>query len=392
LQVVIKAQSKVSRELMLSATQESVSRNTSNAPRYYRPELDALRFVAFLMVFIRHLVHTHNAGANLIFSSGQSGVCLFFMLSAYLITELLEREESQTNRIDLRAFYIRRILRIWPLYFAALLLARLIDFHPPHLQMSNGRLLASVLLVGNWYVVKYGLPASFALVLWSIPVEEQFYLMWPSIRKFLGHRALFFVSLLTFPISYLSIAWLCRHHAFHLQLWVNTLVQAQFFGLGGMLALRLKGYTPRWPLWLRCLLFLGGIAAFSSSEYFFYGNAAQPLISTAIPEFLLMDIGASLFFFSMLGFSELRHARFLIYLGKISYGLYVFHLLASRITQRPLRWIDMHAHLPHFLQEPLELVTTLSLAILMAHLSYRYYESAFLRLKERFTVVRSRSV
>ena len=105
-------------------------------PAFYRPELDILRFGAFLMVFL-----THNAGYSLSYlverhvprvaaqiiastvSAGPYGVDLFFALSAYLITELLLREKKATGRLNVPAFYLRRILRIWPLYFTFLFVA-----------------------------------------------------------------------------------------------------------------------------------------------------------------------------------------------------------------------------------------------------------------------------
>jgi peptidoglycan/LPS O-acetylase OafA/YrhL len=96
--------------------------------RYYRPELDCLRFFAFFAVFTFHspggdaayFSARHIPLAALVASvtsAGRFGVDLFFLLSAYLITELLLREQNLFGRLDLRSFYVRRILRIWPLYF-----------------------------------------------------------------------------------------------------------------------------------------------------------------------------------------------------------------------------------------------------------------------------------
>jgi len=370
-------------------TSVSVSNEGSRSPagpRFYRPELDVLRFVAFFLVFTRHSGGSRGPIGSALAASGQSGVCLFFMLSAYLITELLERELAQTNTLDLRSFYIRRILRIWPLYFFALLLARLIDVHVPHLQMSNGRLLASVFLAGNWYTYFYGLPASFALVLWSVSLEEQFYLVWPSVRKFFGRNALFALTLITFPMSYGTILWLCSRSRMDIQLWVNTFVQAQFFGLGGLLALLLRGRSPRLRLPARAVLFVSGLYAFFASEYFFHGPTLVPTAPDAVREYLMMVLGSVLLFFSALGFSELRHAKFLTYLGKVSYGLYVFHLLGLRIAQR----IPLHMSLTAgTIVEP---AIALAITFAMAYLSYNYLESKFLRLKDKFTVVKSRSI
>src|ERR1700761_1323002 len=91
------------------------------AGSFYRPGLDIVRFVAFLLVFVAHgllgsIQKTTQTGA--IARAGEFGVCVFFFLSSYLITELLLREKGVTGTVRVRAFYARRVLRIWPLYFA----------------------------------------------------------------------------------------------------------------------------------------------------------------------------------------------------------------------------------------------------------------------------------
>ena len=97
-------------------------------PRFYRPELDGLRFYAFLGVFVCHTLPNEATFYSIlhlpmpwiwsaVVRSGAAGVDLFFVLSAFLITSLLLRERQDTGKISLRLFYIRRILRIWPLYF-----------------------------------------------------------------------------------------------------------------------------------------------------------------------------------------------------------------------------------------------------------------------------------
>ena len=110
-----------------------------DAPRYYRPELDVLRLFAFFMVFLSHVVpgdqtffaraHIAPEIAALIIAAsagGAFGVDLFFALSSFLITSLLLRERKFCGNIDVPRFYVRRILRIWPLYFAFLLSASIL--------------------------------------------------------------------------------------------------------------------------------------------------------------------------------------------------------------------------------------------------------------------------
>ena len=88
---------------------------TRNKQQFYRPELDLLRFFAFIMVFVAHTVNLRHF--NWVFEAGGNGVCLFFLLSAYLIAELLMRERDSTQSVHVGAFFARRILRIWPVYF-----------------------------------------------------------------------------------------------------------------------------------------------------------------------------------------------------------------------------------------------------------------------------------
>src|SRR6266700_5155227 len=167
------------------------------AGRFYRPELDALRFFAFFGVFLFHAVPrvTSFYDANGIprwftatiipvFTSGAYGVDLFFALSAYLITSLLLRERATTGNLDLRSFYLRRILRIWPLYLSFVAFAALFALLAPAQHLPWRYTVGYSLLAGNWIYTIYGLPASFAIPLWTVSIEEQFYLTWPlAFRK-----------------------------------------------------------------------------------------------------------------------------------------------------------------------------------------------------------------
>src|SRR3954447_12671004 len=183
--------------------------------RFYRPELDLLRFFAFFLVFLTHgprlndsfwIGHQYNHIAR----TGVYGLSLFFFLSSYLITELLLQEKERTGRIHLKAFYIRRILRIWPLYFAGLLIGvALSEWNKPQFGLSKTDLLYLVLFVG--YI--RGTMKSPIGHLWSISVEELFYAIWPVLSK-LSKVTLLWISFLIFPIS-LSLAYLFAPRAWY---------------------------------------------------------------------------------------------------------------------------------------------------------------------------------
>lgn len=143
------------------------------------------------------------------------GVDLFFTLSAYLITELLMRERQRCGAIDVRSFYIRRALRIWPLYFGALLVASAGSFLLPQLAGVRVCLPWFFLFAGNFASVG-ALPLAVA-ALWSISVEEQFYGLWPLALSRLTRRgairtaiALWALSLLGSWNEYVPIGQLCR--------------------------------------------------------------------------------------------------------------------------------------------------------------------------------------
>jgi len=190
-----------------------------NSDHFYRPELDVLRFIAFFLVLILHtsppLLDSYKAwyaspSVRLVlyrlFSAGGFGLSIFFCLSAYLIATLLLRERSRTGDINLKAFYIRRILRIWPLYFAALF-AGFLRSYTGHLQHYPLAFLFYIFLAGNWYCAIYGFPLNPILPLWSISVEEQFYLFIPLSAKRGGHRMLVIVASLLFIFFLICLTW-----------------------------------------------------------------------------------------------------------------------------------------------------------------------------------------
>jgi peptidoglycan/LPS O-acetylase OafA/YrhL len=368
---------------------------TTKNVRYYRPELDVLRFFAFLLVFLHHGL---NSTAGLFGSfrvSAALGVCLFFMLSSYLITELLEREEEGSGTVHLRAFYLRRGLRIWPLYLSFLLFDFLLQRFLNPASFTTSRLLAFLLVAGNWYVAHHGFSETISTPLWSISVEEQFYILWPSTRKYFHRLGSVFFSLTMFVVAYVALAFLCREGAdVTTAIWVNSFVQFQFFSTGALLALALRGRTPRFHPLLRCILFIAGVAILIAAQHVFEVKASQGVASfhLAAPGYLCANAGCILLFLGFLGESRLGASKLLVYFGKISYGLYVFHWMMLRVSLRVLQ----HVLGPQLMKTPvgntLELLIGFALTVAMASVSYRFFESPILRFKSRFEYIRTRSV
>jgi peptidoglycan/LPS O-acetylase OafA/YrhL len=211
--------------------------------RFYRPELDLLRLLAFALVFLAHgprlghssvswrqaLFAAYNNGAD----SGIYGLCLFFFLSSYLITELLLREQETTGTVHLASFYRRRILRIWPLYYLAVGLSALCPLLLPDSRFNWHQILYLLLFVG--YLGKDVSGQSVWGVLWSISVEELFYALWPWLVRW-GRTTLIWVSLGLIVLS--PFIGTSQRQA---DFWYNPLAHFLFFAGGALTALWLHG-------------------------------------------------------------------------------------------------------------------------------------------------------
>jgi peptidoglycan/LPS O-acetylase OafA/YrhL len=373
------------------------SARTSTA-RFYHPELDELRFFAFLMVFLHHAFPHDPAfwtklGLPLflarvvagIGATGAFGVSLFFVLSSYLITELLLREKDLMGTLDLRSFYIRRILRIWPLYFAFLALAMGLQWIVPgqHVTLRAG--LWFSFLAGNWFIVFHGFPSSVIFPLWSVSIEEQFYITWPAIvRKVNETGMLIFAGLLLVAATVARI-YLGMHHTLEGDVWCNTFVQLDPIAAGILMAVLLKGEIPRLSRLSRAAMMLAGITALAFGSLYF-GIKNDPLTTARIVfGYLSVAIGGVLLLLSVLRTRIGGGNRVLIYLGRISYGLYVFHVLGLLISDHTVP--DQTASLWRY---ALRVTVALAATIAMAAVSYRWLETPFLSLKQRFTHVLSR--
>jgi peptidoglycan/LPS O-acetylase OafA/YrhL len=340
--------------------------------RFHRPELDSLRFGAFLLVFLHHaLPHSADefalggplaqvlaAGAR----AGALGVDLFFVLSSYLITELLLRERRASGTLDIRAFYVRRALRIWPLYFFALFaLAPAMRLVDPRDTLPANYVAGFALLSGNWVCAFAGYPASSFALLWSVSIEEQFYLVWPWLVRDRVHRiGMFAYAMLIVALATRVV--LAATGVIHPGVWCNTLARLDPIAGGALLAFYLRGRMPLLRAPLRLLIVgVGAIGMFASGgfgEHAGWGSLlTYPLAAVSAVAVLYGTLGIA-WRNSTLGF-----------LGKISFGLYVFHVAAIEIAGP---------------------VAGLPLTIVAAGLSYQYLEKPFLAWKERFALVASR--
>jgi peptidoglycan/LPS O-acetylase OafA/YrhL len=369
------------------------------AGSFYRPELDVIRFVAFLLVFVHHTAPRQGlipylgpqlswVATSLAKACG-FGLCLFFVLSAYLITELLLREKSANGSVEIKAFYIRRALRIWPLYFLGLTIGIAFALLR-HQHEVLARYAAYAVLAGNVYCAAHIATAgkSPMEILWSISIEEQFYLFWPWIAAARARRLLMTAAVSLLAVSALALIYIARTGASTDAAWFNSFVQFGMFGAGAMLSLKLRGSAPRLKMVSRAAIAFGAAALWFVSSAVFHIKAPGPAPSAInlIAGYAAVAMGCVMLLWSVVGVSAKTVPRALIYLGKISFGLYVFHELGMNMA-----WSLLHKiRFP----QPGAVAAFLGLAITIAFasLSYNFYEKPFLKLKKRLEVVKSRPV
>jgi peptidoglycan/LPS O-acetylase OafA/YrhL len=418
----------------------SLQSSRSLAERFYHPELDVLRFFAFFMAFVHHSLPHHAdfytamgvAPALAYFlaglgATGAFGVNLFFLLSSYLITELLIRERLRFGHVDLRAFYVRRVLRIWPLYFAFLGFAWILQWYVPTQHIGWRAGLAFVFLSGNWWVVFVGFPASVIFPLWSLSCEEQFYIVWPALMRRLSERGMILAAAAMLVMANLTRWYLAVRHTWESKLWTNTFVQLDGIALGILLAVLLAGRMPRLAKRQRMALFAAGVVCFAIAANYFRVKDDPLTVSRVLLGYFTMAVGAIAVFVASLGAlghrsgatpaprrahlpavgeGDTAAAAFavapapeaaqparrwalpswrtwllnpLIYLGRISYGLYVFHVLGLMITDYTIP--HQTSSLGRYLFRD---AVAFALATLFASISYRWLETPFLALKQRF--------
>jgi len=389
----------------------SVSAPTPTAGRFYRPELDAVRAFAFLLIFIHHSLpdtlnihidHIFKGFAPIFYAANGAlkfGVPLFFSLSAYLICELLMRERQSSGIVQVKQFYIRRILRIWPLYYLALALGLAFAFLPGGHPGEVSRMGWFVVFAGTWCVALHGWLQNPIFPLWSISVEEQFYLVVPWVMKYFNRTMLYWFCAIVFLISQAALYSLGNMRVPGSRVWSDSFVQFDCFAAGMMLCLLLRGRIPTFALWQRLLLLA---CAWSCCFIACYGLHAlfldppeNPGAWSLIGGYDLGTLGAILVLLAFLGLSAKMLPGWVVYLGRISFGLYVYHQFAIDIFRRsniiPFISSEVSNHpLEICLDAAVTLILPLALTILMASISYRYFELPFIRLKKRYTVIDSR--
>jgi len=353
------------------------------------PELDTLRGVAILGVLFLHGISSSTNGMQFeglakrfiqITQPGWVGVNLFFVLSGFLITGVLLDSKSGTRYFV--NFYTRRALRILPAYYSLLILLAILH------QGSWSYLGLCFFYLAN-VTTLFGVPEDYG-PLWSLAVEEHYYLLWPLIVYWLSRRN---VGVMAILICILTA--LLRALAFHAGHTVGiasfTWLVADGLALGSLLAVVLRGGPTRAQLWTVSAIAMAlGFAAALLGEPFGI-LTRNSMLGAAFQHSVIHIFFTGILLLALLvGTSRWRgwvNIGWLQFFGYISYGLYLVHLLAFRMYDRLCR-----AFVPSLLLTSgrfdlliLRFVVAASAAIAIAYLSRVYFEERFLRLKGRST-------
>lgn len=308
------------------------------------------------------------------------GVTMFFVISGFLITYLLLNEQERSQTVSIPKFYMRRILRIWPIYYAYMAIALIVThtWNDPNIwyYIFFGANIPFIVTAGIWPIVHY----------WSIGVEEQFYLFWPWIVKFTHGKN---VKLLTMAVG-LCALWLICKWGIYLG-WGNTTAY-RFFAvtrfdcmmigaIGAILYFTRSGWFNRLlgnrTLGIVCLL-----ALFFSQPW---ANIIPAPVRTQVIALLALVCIMSQLHNPIINLEN----KVCDFVGKISYGIYVIHPLLIFLLSGLCR--SMGIDLSNGLATALIYVIITLATILLAWLSYRFFESPFLRLKSRFAIVHSQN-
>jgi len=377
------------------ATKSSAVTVPESLIRPYMPELDSIRGMAILAVLLLHGFGMYRvasfAGLSRLFvalcSYGWCGVELFFVLSGFLITGILLDTKTSTDYF--RRFYTRRALRILPAYYALLLFFFAISrtswlgSHSVELPF----IALSLVYLSNTAPL-FGVAMQYT-VFWSLSVEEHFYLVWPMVVRRLDKRRLMQTALLVFLAVPMIRAISMRFghvvdHNFYT--WCN----ADGLAAGAILAL-----TVRNPIFQRRALLRLAIAALTASVGILVLGAKFKLLewdstigfATRL-SFLNSAFTAILLLTILIGTSRQKwivNLPVLRFLGEISYGLYLYHMLFFYAYEQLVvsYWPSLAPKNGAFKTIVLQFVAAGTLSVIMAFLSKRYFENYFLNLKHR---------
>ena len=350
------------------------ARHTSYLQQRRFANLDGIRALCILPV-VWH--HTHGVQSWKLAGRGFLGVDMFFVLSGFLIVSRLLREEATTGTVSLRSFYRRRVLRIFPLYYAVLAFAAVWMLAAPH--STSGRdfkdgLGWAAVYLSNWREV----PGLLAIT-WSLACEEQFYIVWPLLQRFLKRQAAWALGALTAVNVALQLGvFNAALRGTRFEVAKLNVLQVTFTPILLGVGLAYLLHDRRAFVVIERLLnrpyVTGGLAGSSIAV------AALPVASIqGLPRLIMHVLMVSLLAAVVLrehgGFSQVLQWKPLAYVGALSYGIYLMHQFVRTGVEKVLGRFDIHEGLALF-------VATALVTTAVAAASFRWFESRFLKRKQ----------
>ena len=362
--------------------------------------LNALRFFAALLVLLHHgeVIRQKNGLSNFgwlgFFNNGGNAVTFFFVLSGFLITYLLLKEIGKTGHVCIRKFYLKRILRIWPLYFLLVFIGGVAL--PFLLNMLHIDYQVPYTIGQTWYYFLFFMPGLVTYFfghhllepLWSIGVEEVFYLFWaPFMEWFKKHILALLMAVVLFMAGMRLLAlFFIENKLCDYLIGIFKFEAMAIGGLGAYLVFN-KGKilnkavifrTPfQFIFFVILLIFLFFHSNIDNAYWNFFFKT--PVVSEIFIDFLFLYL---ILITSVID-KRIIHLqyKFLSYLGEISYGIYMYHMLAIFTTVLFLKtflpqWGIVWGSLFFYL-------ASITITVLTAYLSKRYFEDYFLRLKNK---------
>lgn len=386
---------------------------TPTPAAFYYPQLDGLRTLAFFLVFGSHaggftttnfppVVKEISNFYNCLVQVGWSGVDLFFVLSAFLITSLLLREEQAFNHITVSKFLLRRVLRIWPLYFLAVVVGLLLCpfITEPAIKFGSHSYIAycqNNLLWCLTFTMNMGManflacPPANMTPLWSISLEEQFYLFWGFFLKFARGARLRLVLLACMLVGTICFRnyLMQTNPTSHVPYYVNTFSRLDPLIFGTLVAFAIR----YWSGFMALAQKFGAAAFVISAAIFMWAstNSALFLGHTTPFALTLFDFGYMLFLTGSLTFKPLVSVfsnKYVASVGRLTYGMYVIHaMVIQALLVRVIKPMGIVENTNE--SSAICLFVGLPVTFAIAWVLWHAYEKHFYKLKYKFSPVKS---
>jgi peptidoglycan/LPS O-acetylase OafA/YrhL len=354
------------------------------------PALDGIRGLAILMVMVFHFYDSsptpsHSLNAfNHIVQFGQTGVDLFFVLSGFLITGILLDAKHTAHYF--RNFYARRVLRIFPLYYGALIVVFVLGHHSadyiPQLPRGANQLLYWMYASNFWDANARGLGH-----FWSLAIEEQFYLIWPAVVWFSSERRLKQICIATFFGAFVSRWYVARHFPGAEFYWTFCRVDA--LAVGALIAALARSDRGLYLLRKYSLPVVVVAVLLTAMAWLVIPKGTGGWGVIVKHSLLALIFGAAV---SLAGaakepavFVHVFSARWLRLLGKYSYGMYVYHGMIIDALKHfaPADWFGARLQ-SHFLGNVSHAILGMAVTFVLAFISWHVFEKQFLKLKRYF--------